>query len=94
MVKIVQIWRRSFDIPPPLLDMQDKRHPSFNTKFKTIPAELPRGESLKDVIERLKPFWINYFDYINKNNGDHLIVAHSNSLRAIVKILESLSRKR
>ena len=89
----VQIWRRSFDIPPPLLDMQDKRHPSFNTKFKTIPAELPRGESLKDVIERLKPFWINYVDYITKNKGEHLIIAHSNSLRAIVKILDQLSNE-
>jgi len=89
----VQIWRRSFDTPPPLLDMQDERHPSFNSKFKKIPVELPRGESLKDVIERLKPFWINYVNYITKNKGEHLIIAHSNSLRAIVKILDKLSDK-
>ena len=53
--------------------------------------ELPIGESLKDVISRLLPFLNNYFDVIKNNNGDHLIVAHSNSLRAIVKILEGLS---
>ena len=45
------------------------------------------------VIERLQPFWKNYFDTIKRNNGNHLIVAHSNSLRAIVKILDKLSEK-
>ncbi len=87
----VKIWRRSYDIPPPLLDMDDERHPKFNDKFKNILGELPAGESLKNVIDRIKPFWNKYVDDIIKNNGDHLIVAHSNSLRAIVKILESLS---
>lgn len=91
--KQVQIWRRSFDIPPPLLDMNDERHPRFNDKFKNISVELPKGESLKDVINRLKPFWENYVHYINENEGDHLIIAHSNSLRAIVKILDKLSDK-
>ena len=50
----VHIWRRSYDIPPPLLENDDQRHPKFNTKFKAINAELPRGESLKNVIDRLK----------------------------------------
>ena len=89
----VQIWRRSYDIPPPLLDMDDKRHPRFNDKFKNILSELPVGESLKNVIDRLKPFWAKYVNHMSENKGDHLIEAHSNSLRAIVKILDQLSDK-
>ena len=87
----VKIWRRSYDIPPPVLEMDDERHPKFNDKFKNILGELPAGESLKNVIDRIKPFWNKYMDEIINNNGDHLIVAHSNSLRAIIKILEGLS---
>ncbi len=89
--KQVKIWRRSFDIPPPQVDIQDNRHPTNNIKFNKLDCELPSGESLKDVILRLKPFLKRYFDYLIKNPGDHLIVAHSNSLRAIVKILDNLS---
>ena len=87
----VQIWRRSYDIAPPFLDIDDERHPRFDDKFKNILGELPIGESLKNVIDRLKPFWGNYVNYMTKNKGNHLIVAHSNSLRAIVKILDQLS---
>ena len=87
----VQIWRRSYDIPPPFLDMDDERHPRFDDKFKNILGKLPVGESLKNVIDRLKPFWGNYVNYITGKKGNHLIVAHSNSLRAIVKILDQLS---
>jgi len=87
----VKIWRRSFDIPPPMLEKNDKRHPRFNNTFKFIePKNLPAGESLKMVIERIKPFWNKYFSLLN-NDKSHLIVAHSNSLRAIIKILDNLS---
>jgi 2,3-bisphosphoglycerate-dependent phosphoglycerate mutase len=87
----VLIWRRSYDIPPPFLDTDDERHPRFNDKFKSILGELPVGESLKNVIDRLKPFWEKYVNYITQSKGNHLIVAHSNTLRAIVKILDQLS---
>ena len=87
----VHIWRRSFDISPPHLDQDDERHPRFNKKFKNIKSKLPVGESLKNVINRLKPFWVEYVDQISKSRGDHLIVAHSNSLRAIIKVLDQLS---
>ena len=87
----VKIWRRSFDIPPPQLEISDIRHPKNNHKFSNLECELPIGESLKDVINRLLPFLNDYFKVIKKGNGDHLIVAHSNSLRAIIKILEQLS---
>tara|TARA_A100001011_G_scaffold395697_1_gene491489 strand:- start:514 stop:1254 length:741 start_codon:yes stop_codon:yes gene_type:complete len=90
----VKIWRRSYDIPPPQLSNDDKRHPKFNKKFKNIKNELPTGESLKQVIDRLNPFWKNFSKNIKNNRGNHLIVAHSNSLRAIVKILENLSKEK
>tara|TARA_Y100001936_G_C16014761_1_gene635830 strand:- start:5 stop:745 length:741 start_codon:yes stop_codon:yes gene_type:complete len=89
----VHIWRRSYDISPPLLSEDDERHPKFNEKFKDIDGELPVGESLKNVIERLIPFWEDYSKNIKDNPGSHLIVAHSNSLRAIIKILDQLSDK-
>tara|TARA_Y100001935_G_scaffold239190_1_gene226631 strand:- start:747 stop:1490 length:744 start_codon:yes stop_codon:yes gene_type:complete len=91
--KQVKIWRRSFDISPPLLDESDERNPAFNLKFRHINKELPLGESLKDVIDRLKPFWKSYTTFLKENHGTHLIIAHSNSLRAIVKILEGMSNQ-
>ena len=90
----VLIWRRSFDIPPPLLKEDDERHPKFNKAFKEIDRiDLPSGESLNNVIQRLEPFWSTYKNFLKKNHGNHLIVAHSNSLRAIVKILDKLTEK-
>jgi len=89
----VHIWRRSYDIPPPLLSKDDKSHPVLDKKFESIDGELPSGESLKDVIDRIEPFWSDYFQWIKKYQGNHLIVAHSNSLRAIIKILDQLSNE-
>ena len=90
----VKIWRRSFDIPPPLMSDKDKRHPKFENKFNSIDRNLlPSGESLKMVIERLLPFWEKYKRDYFRFDENHLIVAHSNSLRAIVKILDKLSEK-
>tara|TARA_Y100000590_G_scaffold268535_1_gene301600 strand:- start:26 stop:766 length:741 start_codon:yes stop_codon:yes gene_type:complete len=89
----VHIWRRSYDTPPPLLSEDDERHPKFNKNFKDIDGELPIGESLKNVIERLGPFWEYFSKNIKDNPGNYLIVAHSNSLRAIIKILDKLSDK-
>tara|TARA_B100001175_G_scaffold241981_1_gene208344 strand:+ start:5048 stop:5788 length:741 start_codon:yes stop_codon:yes gene_type:complete len=86
----VKIWRRSYDIPPPLLKEDDKRHKEICNQFKDISDDLPRGESLKNVIDRIKPFWEN-FNSKSKYNENYLIVGHSNSLRAIVKVLEKLS---
>ncbi|MDA9716372.1 2,3-diphosphoglycerate-dependent phosphoglycerate mutase [Candidatus Marinimicrobia bacterium] len=87
----VHIWRRSYDIAPPLLLENDDRHPKLNKKFKDIGKDLPIGESLKNVIDRLKPFWKEYVNNFVTSGDNHLIVAHSNSLRAIVKILDQLS---
>ena len=87
----VQIWRRSYDIPPPFLHIDDRRHSRFDNKFKSILDKIPIGESLKNVIDRLNPFWIDYMNNTLKSGGNHLIIAHSNSLRAIVKTLDQLS---
>ena len=87
----VHIWRRSYDVSPPLLEDSDERHPKYNEKFQNIDSTLPTGESLKNVTNRLKPFWSNFLEKIKDNPGNHLIVAHSNSLRAIIKILDKLS---
>ena len=92
--KQVQIWRRSYDTSPPKLNLDDKRHPRFNKKFAKISSELPCGESLHDVIIRLSPFWNEYKKIIFQNDDSaHLIVAHSNSLRAIVKMLDNLTKE-
>jgi 2,3-bisphosphoglycerate-dependent phosphoglycerate mutase len=91
--KQVHIWRRSYATSPPLLLENDKRHPKFEGKFSNIEENLPIGESLKDVIDRLIPFWEKYVEGIISKNEYHLIVAHSNSLRAIIKTLDSLSSK-
>ena len=73
------------------MDENDRRHPKFDKTFQNIQSNLPNSESLKDVIDRLNPFLKDYFNFIKNNQRDHLIVAHSNSLRAIIKILDNLS---
>ncbi len=86
----VAIWRRSFAISPPELSINDERHLELVSIFKKKVGFLPKGESLKNVIERMKPFWEKIFHEINQNET-FLIVAHSNSLRAIIKLLEKFS---
>ena len=88
----VAIWRRSYDVAPPLLELSDPRHPSNDSKYKGIsPSDLPTGESLKDTIERFIPCWKSEVEpQITK--GKKIIVSlHSNSLRALIKYLDNLS---
>jgi 2,3-bisphosphoglycerate-dependent phosphoglycerate mutase len=88
----VKIWRRSFDVPPPLLSLDDPRHPRFDPRYKNISAqELPAGESLKLTAQRFRPLWeVEIIPQINAGKNV-LIVAHGNSLRALMMILENLS---
>ena len=88
----VKIWRRSYSIPPPHLDKNDIRYIEISKIFKKLNIEIPTGESLKNVVDRIDPFWKN-FVLNSENQKNYLIVAHSNSLRAIVKIIEKLSSK-
>ena len=62
----MKIWRRSFDIPPPKLDKNDKRNPNNNSELKKLNNDLPIGESLKDVIKRLDPFLNDFLEKYHK----------------------------
>ena len=86
----VQIWRRSYDTPPPPLNNDDERHPRFEIRYASV-SDLPAGESLKDTLLRVKPYWQTKIIPSLLGNQDVLIVAHGNSLRAMVKMIENIS---
>jgi 2,3-bisphosphoglycerate-dependent phosphoglycerate mutase len=88
----VKIWRRSYDIPPPPLANDDERHPRFDPRYAGIdPAELPATESLKETLGRVQPYWEQRIAPELKKGKNVLIVAHGNSLRALVKMLDGMS---
>lgn len=85
-------WRRSFDTPPPLLDLKDKRHPAFDSRYKKLEKlALPSGESLKDCLNRFLPLWKETITKELKSSKNLMIVAHGNSLRALILELEKIS---
>ncbi len=90
----VKLWRRSYDVRPPDLDPSDRRHPAHDPRYATLPPELlPAAECLKDVVERMLPYW---YDAIVPDVLLHpcvLVSAHGNSLRALVKHLDGLSEE-
>ncbi len=88
----VKIWRRSYDIPPPPLGIDDPRHPRFDLRYADVdPARLPAAESLKDTLARVLPFWESRIAVELLAGKDVLVVAHGNSLRALVKMLDGMS---
>lgn len=88
----VHIWRRSYATPPPALSLDDSRHPRFDPRYaKVDPALLPSTESLKLTLERVMPFWNEKIVPRLKAGEKILIVAHGNSLRALVKYLDNIS---
>ena len=88
----VKIWRRSFDTPPPPLTADDPRHPSQDPRYRDLPAsELPLTESLKDTVTRFLPYWRESIVPQIEANRRVFIVAHGNSLRALVKYLDGVS---
>ncbi len=88
----VKIWRRSYDVPPPLLKTEDPRHPRFDPRYKNVSLEeLPAGESLKLTAKRFLPLWENELVPALKAGKNILIVAHGNSLRALMQILEKMT---
>lgn len=90
----VHIWRRSYDTPPPVLDSSDKRHPKFDARYaKLSSSELPATESLKTTVDRFLPVWTDEIAPKIKAGKQVLIVAHGNSLRALVKHLEQMSEE-
>jgi len=87
----VKIWRRSYDTPPPPLTYEDPRHPSHDRRYADLKrAEIPLTESLKDTVARFLPHWHEVIAPDIKAGKRVLIVAHGNSLRALVKYLENI----
>ena len=88
----VHIWRRSFNIAPPLLEANDERCASKEAKYKGIePAIIPLGESLEITIKRVLPFWQDYIAPSLLEGKTVLVTAHGNSLRALIKYLDNIS---
>lgn len=87
----VRIWRRSYDIPPPPLAADDPRHPKFDFRYRNVtPSELPATESLKDTLARVEPSWRDRIAPALLAGRNVLVVAHGNSLRAMVKMLDGM----
>jgi 2,3-bisphosphoglycerate-dependent phosphoglycerate mutase len=88
----VKIWRRSYDIPPPPLAVTDPRHPSYDPRYRDVDrALLPAAESLQDTLARVLPFWTQRITPELLAGRNVLVVAHGNSLRAMVKMLDQVS---
>jgi 2,3-bisphosphoglycerate-dependent phosphoglycerate mutase len=88
----VKIWRRSYDIPPPPLALDDPQHPARDRRYASLPpAELPRSECLKDTVERFLPYWHETIAPAIRSGQRVIVVAHGNSLRALVKYLDGIS---
>jgi 2,3-bisphosphoglycerate-dependent phosphoglycerate mutase len=89
----VKIWRRSYDVAPPLLDETDKRNPALLEQYRNEEKTLlPLGESLKDTIERVIPYYEETISKDMKEGKRVLLTAHGNSIRALVQHFENLSR--
>ena len=88
----VKIWRRSYDIPPPALTLDDRRHPAHDRRYEDLAAaERPATESLKDTVARFVPYWKDTIGPAIARGERVLIAAHGNSLRALVKYLDGIS---
>jgi 2,3-bisphosphoglycerate-dependent phosphoglycerate mutase len=88
----VKIWRRSYDIAPPPLSLDDQRHPRFDGRYAAVDAgQLPATESLKDTLARVLPFWHARIAPELRSGRNVMVVAHGNSLRAMVKMLDDVS---
>jgi 2,3-bisphosphoglycerate-dependent phosphoglycerate mutase len=90
----VKIWRRSYDIPPPKLEQSDERFPGRDPRYASLTEEeLPLTECLKDTVARFLPLWHETIAPEIRKGRKVLIVAHGNSLRALVKYLDNVSDK-
>ena len=88
----VKVWRRSYDTPPPPLSIEDPRHPRHDRRYAQVdPGSLPATESLKDTLARVLPCWEQCIAPLLRAQRNVMIVAHGNSLRALVKMLDRLS---
>jgi 2,3-bisphosphoglycerate-dependent phosphoglycerate mutase len=86
----VHIWRRSYDVPPPVLEFEDERHPAHDERYAGI-ENLPATESLATTLDRVTPCWNDAIAPQLRDGKDVFIAAHGNSLRALVKMLDGIS---
>ena len=87
----VQVWRRSYDVPPPALSRDDPMFPGKDPRYSDLkPEELPLTECLKDTVARFLPYWHKTIAPVVKEGKRVLIAAHGNSLRALVKYLDNI----
>ncbi len=88
----VLIWRRSYDIQPPALEVTDERYPGNDPRYKNMDKkDLPLTECLKDTVARFLPYWHETIAPKVKEGKKVIIAAHGNSLRALVKYLDNVS---
>ncbi len=88
----VKIWRRSYDVPPPVLEQSDARYPGHDPRYHDLTkAELPLTECLKDTVARFLPYWHQTIAPVIRSGKNVIIAAHGNSLRALVKYLDNVS---
>lgn len=88
----VLVWRRSYDMPPPALSLDDERYPGKDRRYAHLPTdEVPLSECLKDTVERFLPYWVDAIVPAIKEGKRVIIAAHGNSLRALVKYLDNIS---
>ena len=86
------LWRRSYDVPPPLIDPNDKYAQNNDPKYKDMQeSDIPLTECLKDVVKRVIPYWKESIVPELESGKTVLVVAHGNSLRALIKYLENIS---
>lgn len=88
----VHMWRRSYAIRPPALDITDERWAGNDRRYHLLdPKDIPLTESLRDTVKRVVPFWENIILPYMKKGNRVLIAAHGNSLRALIKHLDNIS---
>ena len=88
----VKIWRRSYDVKPPALELTDKRHPKNDPMFRNVdPKNLPANESLETTVARAVPYFNNVIKKDMEAGKRVIIAAHGNSLRALVKYFDNMS---
>ena len=86
-----QIWRRSYDVPPPPIEDDNQYSQAHDERYAGLGSSLPRTECLKDVLVRMLPYWHSDIAESLKENKTVLVTAHGNSLRALVKHLDGIS---
>jgi len=90
----VAIWRRSYSVPPPALTREDDRFEGHDPLYKDVNIkDLPLSESLKDTVERFLPYWTGSIEPVLRQQKRVIIVAHGNTLRALIKYLDGVSEE-